>query len=324
MLFAMICRCVKNFLARKLRKFHDRHESVITKYLNILLGNSKASEFYWTHIIKVQIEAKFGQYGPSLMKEELMTTTDFRKDVSKYSLFHSICSAIGIKYKLSILKSIQNDPHFLNVDFPFSEDMIESIEPRATIATTVEVENPELRQSLEKVRHLVNEAMLSFNGKHYDDAHNMLQEARQVLSVYQVVPAELAAKLLFIQGNIYLAKQNFDLAESSFGASLYAISKVAGMNIVYYSLAALLIHFQGTECIRDYRIKERNKELSYPLSALLIINNLITTTELTLRSYNYRHWAYSFHCLWIASKCPLNKPARRYTEMHSFLINILL
>ncbi len=228
MLFEMICRCVKNFLARKLRKFHDRHESAITKYLNILLGNSKASEFYWTHIIKVQIEAKFGQYGPSLKGDELFTTNNLRQDISKYLLFHSICNAIGIKYKLALLMAIQNDPHFFDSDFPFSEEMIASIEPRATIATTVEVGNPEVRQSLDKARHLVNEAMLSFNGKQYDEAHGMLQEAREVLSIYQVVPAELAAKLLFIQGNIYLAKQNFDLAESSFGGALYAISKVAG------------------------------------------------------------------------------------------------
>jgi len=224
----MISRCVKNFLARKLRKFNDRHESAITKYLNILLGNSKASEFYWSQIIKVQIEAKFGQYGPSLKSDELSTTTNLQTDVSKFLLFHSICSSMGIKYKENVLKSIQNSSLFFKADFPFSEDMIESIEPRATIATTVVVEDPAIRQSLEKSRHLINEAMLCFNGKQYDRAHELLQETKRILSVYQIVPAELAAKLAFMQGNIYLAKNNFDAAETFFNTALYAIGKIAG------------------------------------------------------------------------------------------------
>jgi hypothetical protein len=74
----MILRCIKNYVGRKFRKMKDNWKLVVVKYLNVFLGNSPQAKFYWSRLIKVQIEAKFGQYGPSLTSRELEAKTDLR------------------------------------------------------------------------------------------------------------------------------------------------------------------------------------------------------------------------------------------------------
>lgn len=74
----MVLRCIKNYVGRKFRKMKDNWKLVVVKYLNVLLGNSPQAKFYWSKLIKVQIEAKFGQYGPSLNSRELGVAVSLR------------------------------------------------------------------------------------------------------------------------------------------------------------------------------------------------------------------------------------------------------
>jgi len=98
----MIFRCTKNFLRRKLRSLHSLYsnenqvKASLTKYINLLFGNSEAARFYWSSVIKVQLEAKFGEYGP-LGEKGKPVAGDIRQTVkSIQSVFFRTLSACGL------------------------------------------------------------------------------------------------------------------------------------------------------------------------------------------------------------------------------------
>jgi len=71
----MVSRMLKNFMKRKLRMMNtgeDKHyQKIIVKYLNIALGNSPHSELFWTKLIYLLMEMKFGQYLTSKLHQKL-------------------------------------------------------------------------------------------------------------------------------------------------------------------------------------------------------------------------------------------------------------
>jgi hypothetical protein len=120
----MILRCIKNYVGRKFRKMKDNWKLVVVKYLNVFLGNSPQAKFYWSRLIKVQIEAKFGQYGPSLTSRELEAKTDLSDIYPKHLLFLDLAEMLGIELDPRTHCEVLSNAEFFGSPNPITDDMI--------------------------------------------------------------------------------------------------------------------------------------------------------------------------------------------------------
>jgi alpha-tubulin suppressor-like RCC1 family protein/tetratricopeptide (TPR) repeat protein len=134
---AMVINCLKNYVRRKMRLVDDCDNETVKKmvarYFNCLLGQSDVSDFYWCQLLKVQIEAKYGQYGQCLITSELAVDYDLRKVIIKETLLQLLSRATGVHFIDSVNQTFQTNPSAFERDSPFSSADIKEISSQRKI-----------------------------------------------------------------------------------------------------------------------------------------------------------------------------------------------